>query len=163
MNHEKENKRIHYSVNLANKRNKTFLSFFSFVFFNFFVDIRRLIKKTHHYTKLYSLLRVYNCLCKSLAKNEKSFLDIKTLTLWWGAQPSLSERSPFFRALHLGIQFSLHPASSRFGTQQQLIHSPVKSSTLSLRKMSVFQGVAPWHTLFTSSCVIPLWDSATAH
>ena len=24
-------------------------------------------------------------------------------------------------------------------------------------------GVAPWHKIFTSSCVIPLWDSATAH
>ena len=55
------------------------------------------------------------------------------------------------------------PASSLFGTQQQLIHTPVKSSTLSLRKMFIFQGVTPWHTVFISSCVIPLWDSATAH
>ena len=53
--------------------------------------------------------------------------------------------------------------SSLFGTQQQLTHPPVKSSTLPLRKMPIFQGVAPWHTIFTSSCVIPLWDSATAH
>ena len=58
---------------------------------------------------------------------------------------------------------SLIPASSLFGTQQQLTHPPVKSLTLRLRKMPVFQGVAPWHTIFTSSCVIPLWDSATAH
>ena len=29
--------------------------------------------------------------------------------------------------------------------------------------MPIFQGVAPWHTNFTLSCVIPLWDSATAH
>ena len=29
--------------------------------------------------------------------------------------------------------------------------------------MPVFQGVAPQHTFFTSSCVISLWDSATAH
>ena len=29
--------------------------------------------------------------------------------------------------------------------------------------MPVFQGVAPWHTILTSSCVILLWDSATAH
>ena len=29
--------------------------------------------------------------------------------------------------------------------------------------MPVFQGVAPRHTILTSSCVIPLWDSATAH
>ena len=43
-------------------------------------------------------------------------------------------------------------------------HSPSgKSSTLPLRKMLVFQGVIPWHTIFTSPCVIPLWDSATAH
>ena len=59
--------------------------------------------------------------------------------------------------------FHLCPASSLFGTQQQLTHPPVKSSTLPLRKMPVFQGVAPRHTILTSSCVIPLWDSATAH
>ena len=59
--------------------------------------------------------------------------------------------------------FFSFPASSLFGTQQQLTHPPVKSSTLPLRKMPVFQGVAPWHTVFTSSCVIPLRDSATAH
>ena len=53
-------------------------------------------------------------------------------------------------------------ASSLFWTHQQLTHPPVKSSTLPLRKMPVFQGVAPWHTIFTSSCVIPLWDSTTA-
>ena len=40
--------------------------------------------------------------------------------------PSCQEECPFFRSLHLGIQFSLHPASSLFGTQQQLTHPPVK-------------------------------------
>ena len=79
------------------------------------------------------------------------------------AQPFLSGRCPFFRELHLGILFSLYPASSLFGTQQQLTHPPVKSSTLPLSKMTVFQGVVPWHTIFTSSCIIPLWDSATVH
>ena len=59
--------------------------------------------------------------------------------------------------------FFSFPASSLFGTQQQLTHPPVKSSTLPLRKMPVFQGVAPWHTFFTSSCVIPLLYPATAH
>ena len=54
-------------------------------------------------------------------------------------------------------------ASSLFGIQEQHIHSPVKSSTLPLRKMPVFQGVSPWHTIFISPWVIPLWDSATAH
>ena len=59
--------------------------------------------------------------------------------------------------------FFSFPASSLFGTQQQLIHPPVKSSTLPLTKMADFQGVAPWHTVFTSCCVIPLWKLATAH
>ena len=59
--------------------------------------------------------------------------------------------------------FFSFPASSLFGTQQQLTHPPVKSSTLPLRKIPVFQGVVPRHTIFTSSCIIPLWDSATAN
>ena len=76
---------------------------------------------------------------------------------------SFQEKSPFFRALHLHIQILLHPASCLFGTQQQLTLPPVKSSTLPLRKIPVFQGVAPRHAISTLSCVIPLWDSATAH
>ena len=59
--------------------------------------------------------------------------------------------------------FFSFPESSLFGTQRQLTHPPAKSSTLPLRKMPVFEGVAPWHKIFTSSCAIPLWDSATAH
>ena len=70
---------------------------------------------------------------------------------------------PFLFSSSVMQSFFSFPASSLFGTQQQLTHPPVKSSTLPLRKMPVFQGVAPWHTIFTSSCVIPLWDSATAH
>ena len=54
-------------------------------------------------------------------------------------------------------------ASSLFGRQQQLTHHPVKISTFPLRKMTIFQGVAHWQTNFTLSCVILLWDSATAH
>ena len=54
-------------------------------------------------------------------------------------------------------------ASSLFETQRQLTHPPVKSSTLPLRKMPVFQGVARRQTNLTLSCVIPLWDSVTAH
>ena len=79
------------------------------------------------------------------------------------AQPLLSGRCSFFRALHLGIQFSLHPGWPLFGTQQQGTHPLVTSSLLSFKKMAVFQGVAPWHKNFTLSCAIPLWDSATAH
>ena len=59
--------------------------------------------------------------------------------------------------------FFSFPALSLFGTQQQLTHPPVKSSTLPLRKMFVFQGVAPRHTFPTSSYVISRWDSGTAH
>ena len=70
---------------------------------------------------------------------------------------------PFlFPSLVLQLLFSFS-ASSLFGAQQQLTHPPVKSSNFPLRNMPVFQGVAPRHTIFTSSCVIPLWDSATAH
>ena len=53
-----------------------------------------------------------------------------------------------------------HPS---LGIQYQLTHHLVKSSTLLLKKMLIFQGVASRHTIFTSSCVIPLWDSATTH
>ena len=56
-------------------------------------------------------------------------------------QPFFSERCPFFRALHLGIKFSPHPASSLFGTQQQPTHPPVRSSSFSLRKNHVSQGL----------------------
>ena len=70
---------------------------------------------------------------------------------------------PFLFSLSVLQSFFSFPASSLFGTQQQLTHPPVKSSTLLLMNMPVFRGVAPWHTIFTSSCVIPLWDSATAH
>ena len=65
-------------------------------------------------------------------------LNNSSLTLGQRAQPFLSGRCPFFRVLHLGIKFSLHPASSLFGTQQQLTHPPVKSSTLPLSTNHVF-------------------------
>ena len=42
-------------------------------------------------------------------------------------------------------------------------HPLAKSSTLPLRKMPIFQGVAHRQSNFTLSCAIPLWDSATAH
>ena len=77
--------------------------------------------------------------------------------------PSFQEDARFSGRCTLAYNFLLHSASSLFGTQQQLTHPPVKSSTLPLRKMPVFQGLAPCLTIFTSSCVIPLWDSATAH
>ena len=70
---------------------------------------------------------------------------------------------PFLFSLSVMQSFFSFPASSLFGTQQQLTHPTVKNSTLPLRKMRIFQGVAPWHTVFTSCCVIPLWDLATAH
>ena len=65
-------------------------------------------------------------------------LNNSSLTLRQRAKPFFSGRCLFFRALHLSIKFSLHPASSFFETQQQLTHPPVKSSTLLLRKMPAF-------------------------
>ena len=70
---------------------------------------------------------------------------------------------PFLFSSSIMQSFFSFPAPSLFGTQQQLTHPPVKRSTLSLREMPAFQGVAPRHTIFTSSCFISLWDSATAH
>ena len=46
--------------------------------------------------------------------------------------------------MHIDKLISLYPASSLLGSQQQLTQPPVKSSTLPLRKMSVFRGVALW-------------------
>ena len=117
----------------------------------------------HVYTFLFHFLRL-SCSHSSRSLRHPSLgLSNSSLILRYRAQLFFSGRCPFFRALHLGIQFLLHSASSLFVTQQQLTHSPAKSSTLPLRKVPVFQGVAPWHEIFTSSCVIPLWDSATAH
>ena len=70
---------------------------------------------------------------------------------------------PFLFSSSVLQSFFSFLAPSLFGTQHLLTHPPVKSSTLPLRKMPVFQGVPPWHTIFTSPCVIPLWDSATVH
>ena len=104
------------------------------------------------------------CLYSSHSLHHSSLgLSTSSLTLRQRAQTFLSGRCPFFRALYLSIQFSRHPASSLFGTQQQFTHPTVKSSILPHRKMPVFKGIAPRHTIFTSSCVIPLWDLATAH
>ena len=58
---------------------------------------------------------------------------------------------------------SSHSSFFAFSASSQLTHPPVKSSTLHLRKMPIFQGVAHLETNFTFSCVIPLWNSATAH
>ena len=44
-------------------------------------------------------------------------------------------------ALHIGKLISLYLASSLFGTQQQLTHPLVKSSTLPLRKMPIFRAL----------------------
>ena len=55
--------------------------------------------------------------------------------------PFLPGRYPFLRALHLGIQFSFHPASSLYGTQQQLTHPLVETSNFSLWKNHVSQGL----------------------
>ena len=90
-------------------------------------------------------------------------LSTSSLTLLYRAQPFLSGRCPFFRVLHIGKLISFYPTSSLFGTQRQLTHPLVKSSTLPLRKILVFQGIAPWHTNCTLSCIIPHWDLATTH
>ena len=48
---------------------------------------------------------------------------------------------PIFQGTALAILITLYPALSLFETQHQLTHPPVKSSVLTLRKMSVSQDV----------------------
>ena len=69
----------------------------------------------------------------------------------------LSHTFKFFR-LQLFFSFS-----ASFGTQHQLTHPPVKSSTFCLRKMPIFLGFAHRQINFTLSWYIALWDSATTH
>ena len=66
-------------------------------------------------------------------------------------------------SLSLLQSFFSFSTSSFSGIQHQITHPPVKSSSLSLRTMLVFQAVEPWRTTFTLFCIIPLWDAATAH
>ena len=78
--------------------------------------------------------------------------------------PSSQENAHFSGCCTLAYNFHFilcHPSLGL--SNSSLTHPLVKSSTLPLRKIPIFQGVAPWHTISTSSCVIPLWDSATAH
>ena len=93
------------------------------------------------------LITTRNCLYKSvrqfktvLVENEETFSYIK-----------------FFK-LQLFLSFS-----ASFGTQHQLTHPPVKSSTFYLRKMPILLGFAHRQTNFTLSWYIALWDSATTH
>ena len=74
----------------------------------------------HVYTFLFHFLRL-SCSHSSRSLRHPSLgLSNSSLTLRYRAQLFFSGRCPFFRALHLGIQFSLHPVSSLSGTQQQL-------------------------------------------
>ena len=139
---KKKRKKNHYNVNLTNKENKTFLSSSSFFFFFFFFLISDISLKTHHYTELDSQSTVFVSLYQRMIKTYILSFSISFVCL---------------------VVILLILCIIPLGTQQQLTHPPVKSSTLPLSKMPVFHGVAPRHTIFTSSCVIPLWDSATAH
>ena len=69
----------------------------------------------------------------------------------------------FFISFVCLVIILLIPASFLVTIQHQFTHSPIKNSTLPLRKIPSFQGVAHRQTNCILSCVIPLWDSATAH
>ena len=112
--------------------------------------------KQNVYTFLFYFLH-FSCSYSSHSLHHPSLaLSSSSLTFRLGAQPFLSGRCPFFRALHLGIQFSFHPASSLFGTQQQLTHPPVKSSNFPLLKNHVSQGLL-FVNVLTLSCLGSLW------
>ena len=148
--------------------NSTHYKEFTTVFISLYLRMRRnsytwsSIKQDVHTFLFYFLYLSYSHY--SHTPCHPSFgLSISSLTLLHRAQPFLSGRCPFFKLLHIGKLISFYPASSLFGTQRQLTYLLVKSSTLPLRKILVFQGIAPWHTNCTLSCIIPLWDLATTH
>ena len=148
--------------------NSTHYKEFTTVFISLYLRMRRnsytwsSIKQDVHTFLFYFLYLSYSHY--SHTPCHPSFgLSISSLTLLHRAQPFLSGRCPFFKLLHIGKLISFYPASSLFGTQRQLTYPLVKSSTLPLRKILVFQGIAPWHTNCTLSCIIHLWDLATTH
>ena len=70
MNHEKENKRIHYSAKLTNKGSKTFFLFLSFWWYQTFNKKRITTRNLTHYKEFIIVF-------KSIAEDKKSFLYIK--------------------------------------------------------------------------------------
>ena len=91
-------------------------------------------------TFLFYFLRLF-CIYSSHSLRHPSLgFTNSSLTLRQRSQPLLLWRYPFFRALHFGIQFSLRPVASLFGTQKQPTQSPVKSSNFPLWKNHGFLG-----------------------
>ena len=86
-------------------------------------------------------------LWESLTANSPSGKELKL---------SPQKDARFSGRCNLASKILLYPASSLLGTHQQLTHP-------SSQEDARFQGAAPWHRNFTSSWVIPLWDSATTH
>ena len=69
----------------------------------------------------------------------------------------------FYRSFLRKVRSHLGKPACLTGPAHLFLSTLLKSSTLPLMKVSFIQSVALWHTNFTLSCVILLWDSATTH
>ena len=99
---------------------------------------------------------------QGVAHRQTLFTLSCVIPLWGSAtahlpKPFLSGRCPFFKALHLNIQFSLHPGSSIFGTQQQLTHPPVKRRAHPFLSGRIMFLRACFVNDLTLSCLGSLW------
>ena len=99
---------------------------------------------------------------QGVAHRQTLFTLSCVIPLWDSAtahspKPFLSGRCPFFKALHLNIQFSLHPGSSIFGTQQQLTHPPVKRRAHPFLSGRIMFLRACFVNVLTLSCLGSLW------
>ena len=112
--------------------------------------------KQNVYTFLFYFLRLSLSYSSHSLHHSSLGLSTSSLTLRQRARSFLTGRCPFLRALHLDIQFLLRPASSLFGTQQQLTHPPLKSSNFALLKNHVSQGLL-FVNVFVLSCLSYLW------
>ena len=112
--------------------------------------------KKNVYTSLFYFLRLPCSYYSHSLHHRPLGLSTSSLTLQCRAQTFLSGRCPFFRALHLGIQFSVHSTSSLFGTQPRLTHPLVKSSNFPLLKNHASQGLL-FVNVLTLSCLGSLW------
>ena len=148
-----------------------FFFFFSFSFFwyqTFNIKLITTLYATHFeefipvFTSLYQRMKKLFYTLSYIKQNVLSFsisfdcfvvihLILCVIPLWDSATAhspsgkelnhSSHEDTRFFRALHLGIQFSLRLVVSLFGTQQQPTQPPVKSLNFPLWKNHGFLGL----------------------
>ena len=146
-----------------NNENKALVDFFlaffhSFIFFSIlilYVRMRKLsfssgyIKQDASFSLFY-FRRLSGSHTSHSLRHRFLGLSTSSLTFRQRAHYFFSVKRPFFRQFHLDIPFSLYPTPYLFGTQQQLTHPPVNSSS---QEYVNFSGLSSRHIVFILSCV----------